>query len=159
MKKRNFWLILLIGVLFVIFLVSFFHYFKIVPKVRINQKNGEAEEKVEYSYKKAYYIDSIKNSLDEEIKPKENEIFLCISYSAKNISKKEIFYVSIVDDPKIITEDGEEFSPDLSLSKEPFGDLEAGEIKEGFLTFRIPKNLKPKSFRIGNYSKDIKGLD
>lgn len=158
MKKRKFWLNLFIGILFVIFLISFFHYFKIVPKVNVNQKNVEAEEKIEYSYKKAYYVDNIRNSLDEEIKPKEDEIFLCITYSAKNISKKVIFYVSIVDDPKIITEDGEEFSPDLSLSKEPFGDLGVRETKEGFLVFRIPKNKKPINFKIGNYEKNIEGL-
>lgn len=158
MKKGSFWFKIAITALFVVLLVSFFKNFSIVPKKQINQQKNVKEELI-YSYKNSYYAESLVNSIGEEIKPKDDEKFLCINYSVKNVGKKDIFYVSIVEDPKIITEDRNEFSPDLSISKEPFGDLGVSESKEGFLAFRIPKEEKPMTFRIGNYLVDIKDLD
>jgi hypothetical protein len=104
-------------------------------------------------------VETIVNTLGEEVKPKEDEKILCVQFSVKNAGEKTIFYVSIVEDPAITTEENNVYSPDLSISNEPFGDLGVGEVKEGFLAFRIPKDEKPKTFRIGNYSVDIKNLD
>jgi len=161
MKKEGFWLTaprIAIGVLFVLLLISFFKNFDVTPKREENQQTGVKEELI-YSYKNSHYAESLVNSIGLEIKPKEDEKFLCVNYSVKNVGKKDIFYVSIVDDPKVITLEQKEFSPDLSISKEPFGDLRVNESKEGFLSFRIPKDEKPRLFRIGSYSIDIKNLD
>lgn len=158
MKKGNIWFRIVIAALIVIFLVLFFKNFSIVPKKTANSQKNLKEELI-YSYKNSYYVETIVNTLGEEVKPKEEEKILCVQFSVKNAGEKTIFYVSIVEDPAITTEENNVYSPDLSISNEPFGDLGVGEVKEGFLAFRIPKDEKPKTFRIGNYSVDIKNLD
>lgn len=158
MKKDNIWFRIVIAALIVIFLVLFFKNFSIVPKKTANSQKNLKEELI-YSYKNSYYVETIVNTLGEEVKPKEDEKILCVQFSVKNAGEKTIFYVSIVEDPAITTEENNIYSPDLSISNEPFGDLGVGEVKEGFLAFRIPKDEKPKTFRIGNYSVDIKNLD
>ncbi len=158
MKKDNIWFRIVIAALIVVFLVLFFKNFTIVPKKNANSQKNLKEELI-YSYKNSYYVETIVNTLGEEVKPKEEEKILCVQFSVKNAGEKTIFYVSIVEDPAITTEENNVYSPDLSISNEPFGDLGVSEVKEGFLAFRIPKDEKPKTFRIGNYSVDIKNLD
>lgn len=158
MKKGNIWYNIVIVALIIVFLVLFFNNFSIIPKKNVNNQKNLKEEIV-YSCKNSYYVETIFNSLGEEVKPKEDEKILCVQFSVKNAGERTIFYVSIVEDPVIITEANNEYSPDLSISDEPFGDLGVDELKEGFLAFRIPKDEKPKTFKIGNYSVDIKNLD
>jgi len=156
-KQTPLWISIAIHSLVVLIIISFFVYFDVAPKTR-NIPNNK-QENLEYSFKNAYYTEKLNNDLNEEVKPTNEERFLCIEFSVKNLSNKDIFYVSIVEDPKLITTENEELYPDLSLSNEPFGNININRTKEGFLTFRIPFEKYIKTFKIGNFSKDIENLD
>jgi hypothetical protein len=143
--------------LVVLIVIYFFINFDISPKN--NKITNIKSELIVYSFIKAQYADKLYNDLSEEVKPGNEENFICIYFSVNNKSNRDIFYVSIVEDPKIITTDDKEYYPDLSLSDEPFGNIINNRTKEGFLSFRIPKDKKVKSFKIGNFVKEITNID
>jgi hypothetical protein len=148
---------IVIHLLVIFIVVYFFTYFNITPKT--NKTISNKEEVILYAFMKAQYVEKLYNNLGEEVKPKDEEKFLRIYFSVNNKSNRDIFYVSIVEDPKIFTTDNIEYYPDLSISDEPFGNIINNRTKEGFLSFRIPKDKKVKMFKIGNFAKEIKNID
>ena len=156
-KQTPLWINIVIHSLVVLIIICFFIYFDVTPKTK--KLTNNKQEKLEYSFKNSFYSESLNNDLNEEIKPNKEERFFCIEFSVKNLSNKDIFYVSIVEDPKLITTDNEELYPDLSLSNDPFGNINMNKSKEGFLAFRIPSGKSIKTFKIGNFLKEIGNLD
>lgn len=156
-KQTPLWVNIAIHSLVTLIVICFLIYFDVTPKTK-NITNNK-QENLEYSFKNAYYAEKLINDLDEEVTPNKEEKFLCIEFSVKNLSNKDIFYVSIVEDPKLVTLDNEELYPELSLSNEPFGNININKSKDGFLTFRIPVDKSIKTFKIGNFLKDIENLD
>jgi len=111
-------------------------------------------EKIEYKIGQCYSQDSLQNGLSVNTMPSGEESFFCVDLEVINLGQTKVFYVSLIDDPKLITEKAE-YSPDLSLSQEPFGEMIPNQPYRGYLAFRIPKGEKVLRFRIGKSAKNI----
>ena len=90
-----------------------------------------------------------------EVQPGEEEVFLQVNYIVRNPSDSPRFYVSLLDEPRLLNEEGREILPDLTVSQEPFGEFKKQEEKSGFLLFRIPQNFYPQSFVIQGSTYEI----
>jgi hypothetical protein len=129
-------------------------YYQPVPRKKAISNFSAATENITYKVNRIYKKDSLVNSISETIKPKTDEIFLCVDIDVTNSGDKTVFYVSLVDDPKIETGTNI-YYPDLTLSMDPFGEINPKKTVSGFLVFRIPADEKPTVFKISNLIKNI----
>ena len=91
----------------------------------------------------------MKNSLDELTEAKADHQFVKLFFSVENLGEKSIFYASLIDQPQLIGTE-EIFMPDLTLSREPFGNLASKKKAEGYLVFVVPIEAKLQSFVIAD---------
>lgn len=145
---------LLVSIAYMVIILVFFVYYEPVPRKNTVSNISASTETVEYKINRFYLKGETLNGLSETVKPLEDEIFLFVDLEVMNAGDKKLFFISLVDDPKVMTESGV-FYPDLTLSREPFGEIEPKQTQSGFLVFRIPAGEKLNEFRISDLRSDI----
>lgn len=145
---------IMVSLMYVAILIVFLSYYRVIPKQTNSVSLTGSTEKIEYNIKRFYTKESLINGIMETIKPNEQETFFCVDLEVTNQGDNKVFYVSLIDDPKVETETGV-FYPDLTLSKEPFGDIKPGQTLTGYLVFRLPVQEKPLKFKISDLSRNI----
>lgn len=135
------------GLIVSIFLLLFFFQYQWTAKIPSNNINKA--EKLKYEFIRLEHPEEVKNSLDETIKPEVEQSFIKIFFSVENLGEKPIFYASLIDQPRLIGTE-ESYAPDLTLSKEPFGNLSSKNKAEGYLVFVVPSEAKLQSFLIAD---------
>jgi hypothetical protein len=145
---------ILLSLTYFVVILVFFMYYQPVPRKKTMSNIPASTENIVYKINRIYTKESLMNGLLETIKPAENEIFLCVDLDVTNTGDKAVFFISLVDDPKIETSLNK-YYPDLTLSQDPFGEINPKETLSGFLVFRIPVNEKPVAFKISNLTKSI----
>lgn len=133
------------GLLVSIFFVLFFFQYQWSPKPPSKQPGGN--EQLSYEYIKKEYSQQIENSLGELSKADIEFHFVKLFYTVENKGEKSIFYASLLDQPQLIGSN-QKYSPDLTLSREPFGNIGANKKAEGYLVFEVPSEEKLHSFMI-----------
>lgn len=145
---------LLVSLTYIIMILIFFNFYQLTVRNSNSPSIPATTDQITYEIGNCYSVGMLKNGLSMDIKPTENEIFFCIDIKVQNQGQSKVFYVSLIDDPKLIT-DKTEYSPDLSISQEPFGEIQPKQVSKGFLAFRIQKDEKILQFRIGKIVKNI----
>jgi hypothetical protein len=133
------------GLIVGIFLLLFFFQYQWTPKLPSNNTNKA--EQLKYEFIRLEYPEELKNSLDETVKPEGEQNFVKLFFSVENLGEKAIFYASLIDQPRLIGTE-ESYAPDLTLSKEPFGNLGSKHKAEGYLVFVVPLEATLQSFLI-----------
>ncbi len=138
----------LLGSMLIILLL----HFQIAPRTQ----SGETPplDIFTYQFLGFHYSPTALNSFNDTFEAEDGFIFAKVEISVINQSKKEQFYVSLVDQPKLYT-DQESYSPDLTLSRDPFGYLDAQSRTKGYFIFIIPKEENAVRFLIADQEFDI----
>lgn len=153
-QKANWFSKILLSLTYVVIILVFFMYYEPVPRKRTVSYQTASTEDIRYNIKRVYKKDSLLNGLMEAVQPSKDEFFLCIDIDVTNEGEKTVFFISLVDDPKV--ESGRnKYYPDLTLSQDPFGDIDPKKTVSGYLVFRIPKSEKSGVFRISNQTRNI----
>lgn len=144
----------LVSLTFILVIIIFFIYYEPIPRRKSVTNIPATTETIEYKIKKYYSKNETINGILETVKPVENEFFFFVEFDVTNNGEKTVFYISLVDDPKVVSNTNT-FYPDLTLSQEPFGDLKPKQTLSGFLVFRIPVGENLLKFKVSNLTKDI----
>lgn len=136
------------GLLVSIFFMLFFFQYQWSPKTPLKQL-GKIEQ-VSYKYIRTEYSQKIENSLGELSEADIEFHFVKLFYSVENKGEKSIFYASLIDQPQLIGSN-QRYSPDLTMSREPFGNIGAKKKAEGYLVFEVPIKEKLHSFMIADH--------
>ncbi|MBA4318885.1 MAG: hypothetical protein C0412_10830 [Flavobacterium sp.] len=144
----------LLSMTYVVIIAVFFIYYQPIPRKQQVSNISATTESIRYKINRFYTKELLTNGLKENVKPSLNEIFMCVEIEVTNSGDKKVFFVSLVDDPKIETSK-DKYYPDLTLSQDPFGEINPGQTLSGFLVFRIPADEQLINFRISNLSKKI----
>lgn len=144
----------LISITYILIILVFFTFYQPILRNHSPISTSASTENIQYKINRFYTKETLVNGLAESVKPTENEIFLCVDLEVTNLGTAKVFFISLVDDPKIETATSKHY-PDLTLSQEPFGEINGKQTLFGFLVFRIPKDEKPLTFRISNLSRNI----
>jgi hypothetical protein len=135
------------GLIVSIFLILFFFQYQWSPKLPSNKLSKI--EQLTYEFINIEYSNELNNSLNEPVQAETEHYFVKLFFSVENIGEKTIFYASLIDQPQLIG-DQQNYAPDLTLSREPFGNLGSKKKAEGYLVFEVPIKEKLHNFIIAD---------
>ncbi|MDD4663875.1 MAG: DUF4352 domain-containing protein [Caldisericia bacterium] len=143
-----------IGLCYGLILFLFIQHYQLVPRTMVSETLRHDAEKVQYKMLRIEYPSSLPNGLKEYVQKEDTETWVQVFIEVTNIGKQEIYYISLIDSPVLITKSGS-IDPDLSLSHEPFGEISPQETKTGYLVFRLNPDQAPVTFQIASYSANL----
>jgi len=146
-----------ISLCYVLLLFIFLLHYQIAPKTNQEKTGMQNTEKVQYKMTRVEYPFELVNGVKETINRPENEQWIHVFLEITNEGSNKLYYISLTDNPIVLTGD-EAISPDLSLSFEPFGEILPGEMKSGYLVFRLPASKKGITFQIASYTANLQSM-
>ena len=144
-----------IGICFGLLFLLLIQNYRLVPKTDTSETVQHESEQVEYQFVRVEYPAELPNGVKEMVQKDDSETWVQVFLKVTNKGKHKIYYVSLLDNPVLITESGT-IDPDLSLSYEPFGEISPRETKTGYLVFRIDEEKLPVSFQIASYTANLR---
>ncbi len=136
---------ILSGIVASIFVLLFFFQYQWQPRSKIVEKPLNVQ--FSYQFQGYSFPELVLSSLDNMIPAPDDGRFVRIDYTITNLSDIPSFYISLLENPLLMTE-AKEYVPDLTLSREPFGTIEPKQNMEGYLIFQVPANEIPQYFKI-----------
>ncbi len=141
-----------LGILLSAMLLILIANFQIIPRAEAPLEHPL--EIFSYQFHDLNYAYTTINSLKEPLEAEEGFKFAQLDISVTNHSKRTQFYASLIDQPKLYTEHGS-YSPDLTLSRDPFGNLEPQSTTKGYFIFVLPEEEHAVRFLIADQEFDI----
>lgn len=136
-----------LGILLSAMLFILMAHFQIVPRTETLLEHPL--DFFSYQVHDFYYASTTLNGLDQPLEAEEGFKFAQLDLSVTNQSIKTQFYASLIDQPELYTDHGV-YAPDLTLSREPFGNLEPQSTTQGYLIFVLPEEEHAIRFLIAD---------
>ena len=123
---------IIIAFVYTLIIVVFFTFYQPIPRKKTLPNLSGSTENIQYTINRFYKKEALINGIHETIKPGEKEIFYCVDIDVTNLGDNKVFFVSLIDDPKVETSSGY-FYPDHEYS---YGN----EPPQAYSDWSLPKN-------------------
>ncbi len=107
------------------------------------------QENLRYELISIEYPEEVPNSINEIVKAKKEFHLVKLNFTVENQGSQSLFYASLIDQPELITPEGS-YPPDLTMSKDPFGNLIPDKVSSGYFIFQVPEKEQAIEFNIGS---------